>query len=41
MGTGLGLAIAKRIADRHSIGIEATSVPGEKTSFIFRIPWQR
>ncbi|MGL6220142.1 MAG: HAMP domain-containing sensor histidine kinase, partial [Lacrimispora sphenoides] len=40
-GTGLGLAIAKRIADRHSIGIEATSVPGEKTSFIFRIPWQR
>ncbi len=40
-GTGLGLAIAKRIADRHNIGIEAASVPGEKTSFIFRIPWQR
>ncbi len=40
-GTGLGLAIAKRIADRHSIGIEAASVPGGKTSFIFRIPLQR
>lgn len=40
-GTGLGLAIAKRIADRHDIGTEVMSVPGEETSFIFRIPRQK
>lgn len=37
-GTGLGLAIAKRIADRHSIRISATSVPNEETTFSFELP---
>ena len=34
-GTGLGLSIARQIALRHGVGVKVTSVPGEKTTFVF------
>ena len=37
-GTGLGLAIVKNAVDAHGGTIEVTSVVGEGTTFVVRIP---
>jgi len=37
-GTGIGLAICRKIADRHSGGISAHSVPGRGTRFVVTLP---
>jgi PAS domain S-box-containing protein len=37
-GTGVGLAVCRRITDRHSGTITATSKPGEGATFIVRLP---
>ncbi|MBI3415367.1 MAG: PAS domain S-box protein [Verrucomicrobia bacterium] len=37
-GTGLGLAIVKHIVQSHHGEVSVTSVPGEGTSFLFRLP---
>jgi two-component system sensor kinase FixL len=37
-GTGVGLAVCRRITDRHSGMISATSKPGEGATFIIRLP---
>ncbi len=38
MGTGLGLAIAREIVEIHGGRIEASSVPGEGTTFVVNLP---
>jgi signal transduction histidine kinase len=37
-GTGLGLAIVHRIVADHGGGVEANSVPGERTVFSVVLP---
>jgi two-component system sensor kinase FixL len=37
-GTGVGLAVCRRITERHSGTITATSKPGEGATFIIRMP---
>jgi two-component system sensor histidine kinase KdpD len=37
-GSGMGLAIARAILAAHGGGIEASSVPGQGTSFRFWVP---
>ena len=37
-GTGLGLAISQRIAKAMGGGIRVTSIPGQGSTFIFRLP---
>ena len=37
-GTGVGLAVCRRITDRHSGTITATSKPGEGATFTVRLP---
>lgn len=37
-GTGLGLAICSRIVENHKGFIEVSSIQGEKTEFIIRLP---
>jgi two-component system, OmpR family, phosphate regulon sensor histidine kinase PhoR len=40
-GTGLGLAIVKRIANRHQMELEITSVLGEGSIFALKVPASR
>jgi len=40
-GAGLGLSIAKWIVERHHGSIQVVSVPGEGSTFTFRIPLAR
>ncbi|MEB3338392.1 MAG: ATP-binding protein, partial [Leptolyngbyaceae bacterium] len=40
-GTGVGLAICRKIVERHSGSITATSVPGEGTTFLVILPIQQ
>jgi light-regulated signal transduction histidine kinase (bacteriophytochrome) len=37
-GTGVGLAVCRRITDRHSGSITATSELGKGATFIIRLP---
>jgi signal transduction histidine kinase len=37
-GTGIGLAICRRVVERHSGSISATSVPGQGSKFIIVLP---
>jgi len=37
-GSGMGLAICRRIVERHSGKITATSIPGEGSNFIVTLP---
>ncbi|MBX2846810.1 MAG: GAF domain-containing sensor histidine kinase [Acidiferrobacterales bacterium] len=37
-GTGLGLTITKHILEAHNSKIEFESVPGERTTFFFKLP---
>ncbi|OGO62014.1 MAG: histidine kinase [Chloroflexi bacterium RBG_19FT_COMBO_49_13] len=37
-GSGMGLAICRRIVERHSGAITATSTPGEGSTFIVSLP---
>jgi heavy metal sensor kinase len=37
-GTGLGLAISKAIVEAHGGSLEASSEPGQGTSFVLRLP---
>ena len=37
-GSGMGLAICRRIVERHSGEITATSAPGEGSTFIITLP---
>lgn len=37
-GIGMGLAICRKIVERHSGGIRATSTPGEGSAFIVTLP---
>jgi signal transduction histidine kinase len=40
-GTGVGLAVCRRITDRHSGTITATSQPGQGATFTIRLPVQQ
>jgi two-component system sensor histidine kinase BaeS len=37
-GSGLGLAITKHLVEAHGGRIEATSVAGEGSAFVIRLP---
>ncbi len=37
-GSGLGLNLVKKIVEAHGGTVQATSVPGDKTEFIVRLP---
>jgi signal transduction histidine kinase len=37
-GTGMGLAICKKIAERHGGSITATSIPGQGSRFLVKLP---
>jgi two-component system, OmpR family, phosphate regulon sensor histidine kinase PhoR len=40
-GTGLGLAIVKRVANRHQMELEVTSIIGQGSTFTLKIPASR
>ena len=40
-GTGLGLSLARRIVEDHAGRIEVTSKPGEGTTFVVLLPYER
>ena len=40
-GTGLGLSLARRIVEDHAGRIEVTSAPGEGTTFVVLLPYER
>jgi hypothetical protein len=40
-GTGLGLSLARRIIEDHGGRIEVSSTPGQSTTFVVLIPYQR
>ena len=37
-GTGLGLPISRQIVEAHGGELDVTSVPGEGSTFWFRVP---
>jgi signal transduction histidine kinase len=37
-GTGLGLALVRKVIDMHKGEVEATSVEGQGTEFVIRLP---
>jgi signal transduction histidine kinase len=40
-GTGLGLSLARRIVEDHAGRIEVTSTPGQGTTFVVLLPYER